>query len=103
MVLISHYLEIVIIISFLAKSTFKLPFPRAMFAKCGIIAALMLKIYKKLFRILIGKMLLKIFLMIEAKAACCTEQIMKAKNDDAIRMTNNLNDSKAAPKYKDQY
>ena len=55
--LISHYLKNAIIISFLAKSTFEFPFPRAMFVKCGIIVALILKIYKKVFRILIGKRL----------------------------------------------
>ena len=53
--LISNYdvglslFENIIIISFLAKSTFEFPFPRAMFLKCGIIAALMLKLYKKMF------------------------------------------------------
>ena len=35
---------------------------------------------------------------LEAKAAYCTEQIMKAKNDYTQRMTNKLNDPKAAPK-----
>ena len=35
---------------------------------------------------------------LEAKAAYCTEQIMKAKNDYAQRMTNKLNDRKAVPK-----
>ena len=35
---------------------------------------------------------------LEAKPAYCTEQIMKAKNDYTQRMTNNLNDPKAAPK-----
>ena len=60
-VLISHCLKIVIIILFLAKSTFEFSFPQAMFVKCGIIVVLMLKIYKKLFWILIGKRLLEIF------------------------------------------
>ena len=32
---------------------------------------------------------------LEAKAAYCTEQIMKAKNDYTLRMTNKLNDPKA--------
>ena len=35
---------------------------------------------------------------LEAKAAYCTEQIMKAKNDYTERTTNKLNDLKAAPK-----
>ena len=35
---------------------------------------------------------------LEAKATYCTEQIMKAKNDYTQRMTNKLNDPKAAPK-----
>ena len=35
---------------------------------------------------------------LEAKAAYCTEQIVKAKNDYPQRMTNKLNDPKAAPK-----
>ena len=35
---------------------------------------------------------------LEAKAAYCTEQIMKAKNDYTQRMTNKLNDPKVAPK-----
>ena len=51
--LICHYLEIAIIISFLAKSTFKFPFLEL----C--LWTLMLKIWKKLFGILIGKSLLK--------------------------------------------
>ena len=34
----------------------------------------------------------------EKLEAYCTEQIMKAKNDYTQRMTNNLNDPKAAPK-----
>ena len=58
--LISHYLKNVIIISFLAKSVFSFPFLRAIFVKCEIIAALILKMYKKLFRIWIGKRLLKV-------------------------------------------
>ena len=43
----------------------KFPFPRAMFVKCGIIVALILKICKKLFGILIGKRYLEIFLLTE--------------------------------------
>ena len=35
---------------------------------------------------------------LESKAAYCTDQIMKAKNDYTQRMTNKLDDSKAAPK-----
>ena len=35
---------------------------------------------------------------LEVKAAYCTEQIIKAKNDYTQRMTNKLNDPKAAPK-----
>ena len=35
---------------------------------------------------------------IEAKAACYTEQIIKAKNNDTIIMNNKLNNPKAAPK-----
>ena len=35
---------------------------------------------------------------LEKKAAYCTKQIMKAKNDYIQRMTNKLNDTKAAPK-----
>ena len=57
--------ENVIIISFLVKSTFDFPFPQAMFVNCGIIVALMLKIYKKLFEILIGKRISEIFLLTE--------------------------------------
>ena len=45
--LIFHYLDIAIIISLSTESIFEFPFPRAMFVKCGIIAALMLKIYTK--------------------------------------------------------
>ena len=43
----------------------RIPLPRALFVKCGIIVALMLKIYKKLFGILIGKRLLETFLLTE--------------------------------------
>ena len=60
MVLISHYLEIFIIKSFLAKSTLEFQFPRAMFVKCGIIGVLMSKIYKKLFKILISERLFSV-------------------------------------------
>ena len=35
---------------------------------------------------------------LEAKAAYCTEQIMKTKNDYTQRMTNKLNDPKVTPK-----
>ena len=35
---------------------------------------------------------------LETKPTYCTEQIVKAKNDYTKRMTNKLNDSKAAPK-----
>ena len=35
---------------------------------------------------------------LEAKAAYCTEKIIKAKNDYIIIMTNKLNDPKAPPK-----
>ena len=35
---------------------------------------------------------------LEAKAAYCTEQIVKAENDYPQRMTNKLNDPKVAPK-----
>ena len=35
---------------------------------------------------------------LEAKAAYCTEQITNTKNDYTQRMTNKLNDPKAAPK-----
>ena len=34
------------------------------------------------------------------RPAYFTEQIMKAKNDDTVRMTNKRNDSKAAHKHK---
>ena len=37
---------------------------------------------------------------LEAKPAYFTEQIIKAKNDDTVRMTNKSNDSKAARKHK---
>ena len=47
------------------KLTFEFRFLWAMFVKCGIIVALILKIYKKLFGILIGKRLLEIFLLTE--------------------------------------
>ena len=160
--LISHYLEIAIIISFLTELIFEFPFPRAMFVKCGIIAALMLKIYiKSCSRFWLAKDFWKSFFdrkvdilnetlliifrnyiqngkskfnycqpprmnenikrcmkerskltnffykngqkreykpKLEAKAACCTEKIMKAKNNYTLRMTNKLGDSKAAPR-----
>ena len=35
---------------------------------------------------------------LEAKAAYCTEQILKAKNDCILRVTNKLNDLNTAPK-----
>ena len=35
---------------------------------------------------------------LEAKAAYCTEKIIKAKNDYILVMTNKLNDPKAPPK-----
>ena len=35
---------------------------------------------------------------LESKAAYCTDQIMKGKNDYTQRMTNKLDDSKATPK-----
>ena len=35
---------------------------------------------------------------LEAKAAYCTEQISKAKNDYILRMINKLNDPNTAPK-----
>ena len=52
-----HYLKNVIIIlfQFQAKSTFEFPVLGAMFVKYGIIVAPMLKIYKSLLGILIGK------------------------------------------------
>ena len=54
MVLTFQYLKNIIIISFLGKITFAFPFPRAMFVRFGIIEKQMLRVYKKLFRILIG-------------------------------------------------
>ena len=35
---------------------------------------------------------------LQAKAAYCTEEILKAKNDHILRMTSKLNNPKAAPK-----
>ena len=35
---------------------------------------------------------------LQAKAAYCTEEILKAKNDYIIRMTSKLNNPKTAPK-----
>ena len=64
MVLISHYLESVIIISFLAKSTFKLPFPPSYVREVWDYSSANKK-SKKLLGILIGKKFFKIFLLIE--------------------------------------
>ena len=64
-VLISHYLEIVIIMSFWQNQHLNCPH-LSHIVKCGIIAkkyTKMLKIYKRLFEILIGKSRLKIFLV----------------------------------------
>ena len=35
---------------------------------------------------------------VQAKAACCIEEILKAKNDYILRMTSKLNDPKTSPK-----
>ena len=53
MVLTLQYLKNVIIISFLEKLTFVFLFPRVMFVKFWIIEKLILKVYKKIFRLLI--------------------------------------------------
>ena len=58
-VLTSHYLKNIFIISHLAKSTFCIPFPIAILVNCGIIAELMLKIRRKLFGVLIWKIFLE--------------------------------------------
>ena len=47
------------------KINIEIPLSPRYFVKCGVIVALILKIYKKLFRILIGKRLLGIFLLTE--------------------------------------
>lgn len=49
-----HYLKNVIIVSFFGKLTFAFPFPWVMFLKFEIIEMLMLRVYKNLFRLLIG-------------------------------------------------
>ena len=59
MVLTFQYLKNAIIISFLGKITTAFPFPRAMFVKFGIIEKQMLRVYKTLFRLLIGYKLLE--------------------------------------------
>ena len=151
MVLISHYLENVIIISFLAKSTFKLPFPPSYVREVWDYSSANKK-SKKLLGIfwlrkgfsksfywlksrsskwsitniftnyisnkklnsaifsLHGWMKIRFFYKngqkredkekLEAKPAYCTEQTMKVKNDDTVRMTNKRNDSKVAHKHK---
>ena len=46
-----QYLKNFIIILFLGKLTFVFPFLRVMFVKFGIMEKLMLRVYKKLFRL----------------------------------------------------